>query len=84
MVTRFNGLSFLMICEDLSNFGSGYGLDVRHHILTDNFLVVSFSVKIFDIEFSPDLYVLKSLEPQKVVFENWSKRMYVCDCVSNV
>ena len=42
---------------------------------------VLFSVKIFDGEFSPDLYVLRSPESKKVVFENWSVRMYVCVCV---
>ena len=42
---------------------------------------VLFSVKIFDVEFSPDLYVLRSPESKKVVFGNWSVRMYVCVCV---
>ena len=39
---------------------------------------VLFSVKIFDVEFSPDLYALRSIEYKKVVgFENWSVRAYV-------
>ena len=42
---------------------------------------VLFSVKIFDVEFSPDLNVLRSPESKKVVFGNWSVRMYVCPCV---
>ena len=46
---------------------------------------VLFSVKIFDVEFLPDLYVLKSPESKKVVFRNSSVRMYVrvrvCVCV---
>ena len=42
---------------------------------------VLFSVKIFDVEFSPDLCVLRSTESKKVVFRNWSVRMYVCVCV---
>ena len=42
---------------------------------------VLFSVKIFDVEFSPDLYVLRSPESKKVAFGNWSVRMYVCACV---
>ena len=42
---------------------------------------VLFSVKIFDIEFSPDLHVLRSPESKKVVFVNWSGRMCVCVCV---
>ena len=42
---------------------------------------VLFSVKIFDVEFSPDLYVLMSPESKKVVFGNWSVSMYVCVCV---
>ena len=37
--------------------------------------------KISDVEFSPDLYVLRSPESKKVVFGNWSVRMYVCVCV---
>ena len=41
--------------------------------------------KISDVEFSPDLYVLRSPESKKVVFRNWSVRMYVriyvCVCV---
>ena len=40
-----------------------------------------FSVKIFDAEFYPDLYALKSPESIKVVLENWSARMCVCMCV---
>ena len=39
---------------------------------------VLFSVKIFDVEFSPDLYVFRSPESKKVVFGIWSVRMYVC------
>ena len=39
---------------------------------------VLFSVKILDVDFLPDLYVLRSPETKKVVFENWSVRMYVC------
>ena len=42
---------------------------------------VLFSVKIFDVEFSPDIHVLRSPESKKVVFGNWSVRMYVCVCV---
>ena len=44
------------------------------------------SVKIFDVEFSPDLYVLRSPESKNVVFGNWSVRMYVCvcDCKVNI
>ena len=44
---------------------------------------LSFLVKIFDAEFSLNLYVLRSLESEKVVFGNWSVRMWVCasDCV---
>ena len=38
---------------------------------------VLFSVKIFDNEFSLDLYALKSSESKKVVLENWSVRVYV-------
>ena len=37
-----------------------------------------FSVKIFDVEFSLDLYVLRSPETKKVVLGNWSVRMRVC------
>ena len=44
---------------------------------------VLFSVKIFDVVFSPDLYVLRSSEFKKVVFVNWSVRMCVCDCEVN-
>ena len=39
---------------------------------------VQFSVKIFDVRFSSDLYILKSPEYKKVVFGNWSVRMCVC------
>ena len=42
---------------------------------------VLFSVKIFDVEFSPDLYILKSPQFKKVVFGNWSVRMCACVCV---
>ena len=35
-------------------------------------------VKFFYVEFSPDLYVLKSSESEKVFFGNWSVRIYVC------
>ena len=37
--------------------------------------------QIFDAEFLPDIQVLKSPESKKVVFGNWSARMYVCVCV---
>ena len=37
-----------------------------------------FSVKIFNVEFSPDLYVLRTSESKKEVFGNRSARMYVC------
>ena len=36
---------------------------------------VLFSVKIFDVEFSPDLNVLRSPESKKVVFGNFSVGM---------
>ena len=39
---------------------------------------VLFSVKIFAVEFSPDLCVLRSHESKKVVFGNWSVRMGIC------
>ena len=32
---------------------------------------VLFSVKTFDVEFLPDLYVLRPPEAKKVVFKNW-------------
>ena len=38
---------------------------------------VLFSVKILDIEFSPDLYFLRSPKCKKEVSGNWSLRMYV-------
>ena len=38
---------------------------------------VLFSVKIFDVEFPPDLYVLRSTESKKVVFGQ-CVRVYVC------
>ena len=38
---------------------------------------VLFSVKIFDAEFSADLYTLRCSESKKVVFGNWSARVYV-------
>ena len=34
--------------------------------------------KVFHGEFLPDLYVFRSPEPKKVVFRNWSVRMYAC------
>ena len=43
-----------------------------------------FPVKIFDVEFSPDLYVLRSPESKKVVFGNWSACMYACVCIFSV
>ena len=42
---------------------------------------VLFSVKTFDVEFLPDLYVLRPPESKKVFFGNWSVRMNVCGCV---
>ena len=39
---------------------------------------VLFSVKIFDIEYKPDLYVLRSPQSKKVVFGNLSVRLYAC------
>ena len=48
---------------------------------------VLFSVRIFDVEFSSDLYVLRSPNSKKVAFGNWSVRMYVCvrcDCQLNI
>ena len=53
---------------------------------------VLFSVKIFDVEYSTDLYVLRFPESKKIVFGNWSVRMYVyvcvfayvCDCEVNI
>ena len=47
---------------------------------------VLFSVKIFDIEFSPDLHILRFPECKNGDFENWSVRMrvhvYICVCVA--
>ena len=40
----------------------------------------SFSVKISNVEFSPNLYILRSPESKKMVFGNWSVRMYACVC----
>ena len=64
---------------------------IAERIIKDSFLLplpyyrklmeVLFSVKIFDVEFSPDLYVLRSAESKKVVFRNWSEHMYMCVCV---
>ena len=34
------------------------------------------SVKIFDIEFLPGLFVLRSTGSKKVIFENWSVYLY--------
>ena len=42
---------------------------------------VLFSIKIVDVKFLPDLYVLRSSDSKKVVFGNWSVRMYVCVCM---
>ena len=42
---------------------------------------ILFSVKSFDIELPPDLYVLRSPESKKVVFGNWSMHMCVCVCL---
>ena len=41
-----------------------------------------FSVKIFNAEFLPDLYILRSTQYKKGVFGNQSVRMYVCACVT--
>ena len=35
----------------------------------------------FDLEFSPDLHVLRSPESKKVDFRNWSVCVYVCVCM---
>ena len=43
---------------------------------------VLYSVKIFDIEFSPGLYVLMSHELKKMVLENWPVLMCRCVCVT--
>ena len=43
-----------------------------------------FPIKIFDVEFLPNLYVLKSSKSKKVVFGNLSVHMYVCDCNVNI
>ena len=49
-----------------------------------------FTVKIFDVEFSPNLYVLRSPESEKkkkkTVFGSWSVRMYasVWDNIKNI
>ena len=40
-----------------------------------------FSVKTFDVEFSPDSYILRSPESKKVVSENLSVRIRVYVCV---
>ena len=45
---------------------------------------VLYLVKIFDAEFSSDLYILRLPELKKVVFENWSVLAYVCNCVGNI
>ena len=37
-------------------------------------MIVLYSVQIFDIELSPNLYALKSTESKKVVLENWFAR----------
>ena len=46
-------------------------------------------VKTFNIEFSPDVHVLRHPESKKkMVFENWSVPTYVCvykcNCVGNI
>ena len=51
-------------------------------IIRQYVIEVLLSVKICDIEFSPDLYVLGSFESKKVVFENYS--VSVCVCVWDV
>ena len=58
-----------------------YHTTVRYVPYGSMVMEVLFSVKIFDVEFSPVLYVLRSPESKKVVFGNWSVRMYVCVCV---
>ena len=49
-----------------------------HYLPNRKVMAIKFSVKIFDIEFSADLYILRSPESKKVVLGNWSIRMYVC------
>ena len=41
---------------------------------------VLFFVKIFYNEISSDLYVFRSPECEKLIFENWSVLMHVCMC----
>ena len=43
-----------------------------------------FSVKVFDVEFSPDVYILKYPESKKEVFGNWSVHISVYDCKVNI
>ena len=42
------------------------------------------SVKVFDIKYSPDLYVFRSPESKRMVLENWFVRMYMCDFMGNI
>ena len=62
----------------MRRFGNAHLFSKQTIFFWINYLMeVLFSVKIFDVEFSPDLYVLRSPEYKKVVFGNWSVRMYV-------
>ena len=45
---------------------------------------VLFSIKIFDVEFLPDSYVLKSPESKNEEFGNWSVRVCVCDSAMDI
>ena len=49
---------------------------------------VLLSVTIFDVEFLPDLYILRSPESKKMLSGNGSQRMYLCvfvfDCAVNI
>ena len=45
---------------------------------------ILFEIKIFDVEFLPDLYVLRSPGSKKVVYGNWPVCICACDSVVDI
>ena len=69
---------------NLNKFNSGHTRFLTLSLVTMNISVhlpvifALFSIKFFDVEFSPNPYVLRSPESKKLDFGNWSVCMYVC------
>ena len=62
--------------NNLNDIFKEWGFSYCFRYLTTVIIKV-FSIKIFYIEFLPDLYVLRCPESKKADFENWSERRWV-------